>query len=141
VLSALAEWNRQLVESLDLPRGGKDLLGAPPVGGGQVSTRGQVAPLTEEELRAALAALPHWTGTRRALSRTIQLPRANLDRVVARLDRLHEEAGRGPRIARPSHDSAVIVVWTTNVGAVTALDVDLAHRVEGAIDEVGAGIA
>jgi pterin-4a-carbinolamine dehydratase/uncharacterized protein (DUF2267 family) len=141
VLSALGEWNRDLVESLELPAGGEDL-GAPlPVGGGRVDPRGHAAPLSEDELRAALAALPNWSGNRRALSRTIQLPRANLDRVVARLDRLHEEAGRGPRIARPSDDTAVVVVWTTNVGAVTALDIDLAHRVDGAIDEVGAGIA
>jgi hypothetical protein len=75
------------------------------------------------------------------LTRTIALPRANLDRVLGLLARLRPQTGRGPRIGRASGDLAVITVRTGRQEEVTALDVELAHRVDAAIDEAGAGVA
>ncbi|RKR85818.1 pterin-4a-carbinolamine dehydratase [Micromonospora pisi] len=140
-LSALADRDRDLVDSLDLPIDLQDLLGPPPAGGGVVGPRGQTAPLTDDELRAALADLPYWSGDRRSLRRTIELPPENLDRVLGLLAALRPANGRGPRIGRESPSTAVISVRTTRVDAVTALDIDLARQVDDAIDEAGAGLS
>lgn len=139
-LHAIAERDQDLVESLDLPPDLRQLL-QPLPSGGSIRPGAQVSPLTEDELRAALSDLPYWSGDRRALSRTIELPRENLDRVLRRLELLHEQTGRGPRIGRESDRTARIVVRTRRLDAVTAMDVELAHQVDAAIDEVGAGMA
>ena len=60
--------------------------------------------------------------------------------MLDRLDQLREETGRGPQIGRPDPDSAVLTVRTRQADGVTALDVDLAHRIDDAIEEVGAGM-
>ena len=44
------------------------------------------------------------------------------------------------RIGRPEEGTATLVVRTNRVDAVTALDVELAHRVDAAIEEAGAGL-
>jgi pterin-4a-carbinolamine dehydratase len=140
-LSALAGQDRELVDSLDLPPDLRDLLGPSPAGGGLVDATGQTAPLTDEELRAALAELPYWSGSRQSLSRSLVLPPENLDRVLSLLDQLQAETGRGPRIGRQDDSTAIISVRTGSINAVTAGDVDLAHRIDAAIDDAGAGIA
>ncbi|HEX5542126.1 MAG TPA: DUF2267 domain-containing protein [Micromonospora sp.] len=139
-LNALAEHGGDLVDSLDIPTDIRDLLAPQPAGGGLVDRTRHVAPLTDDEVRDALARLPYWSGSPRALLRAVVLPPDNLDRVVARLELLRQETGRGPHIERRD-GTALIVVRTQSVNAVTALDVDLAHDIDAAIDEVGAGIA
>ncbi|MGC1211630.1 MAG: DUF2267 domain-containing protein [Micromonospora sp.] len=139
-LAALAEQDGDLVESLHVPDGLRDLLAPPEPGGGLVGPTSATAPLTEQELRDALATLPYWSSDRQSLVRTVELPRGNLDRVLDRLDQLRTEVGRGPQIGRPDADSAVITVRTEQVEGVSARDVDLAHRIDDAIDEAGAGI-
>ncbi|MEH1057488.1 DUF2267 domain-containing protein [Micromonospora sp. CPCC 206171] len=139
-LSALADHDGDLIESLDVPDGLRDLLTPPEPGGGLVGARSAAAPLTEAELRDALADLPYWSSDRQSLVRTIELPPGNLDRVLDRLDQLRVDTGRGPQIGRPDSDSAVLTVRSRNADAVTAADVDLAHQVDDAIEEVGAGI-
>ncbi|MBF9132003.1 DUF2267 domain-containing protein [Plantactinospora sp. S1510] len=140
-LSALAEQDHRLVESLDLPEYLRDLLGPPPTGGGLVDPAGAVAALTDEELRDALSTLPYWSGDRRRLTRTIELPAENLDRVLGRLARLRPDTGRGPMVGRETPETAVLTVRTRSLDAVTALDVALAHQIDDAIDEVGGGMA
>ncbi|MFF5173438.1 DUF2267 domain-containing protein [Micromonospora sp. NPDC000089] len=140
-LAALAAHDGELVESLHVPDGLRDLLEPPEVGGGLVGSRGATAPLTEAQLRDALGDLPYWSSDRRSLVRTIELPAGNLDRVLDRVDQLREETGRGPQIGRPDPDSAVLTVRSRQADAVTGPDVDLAHRVDAAIDEAGAGMA
>ncbi|AXO38184.1 DUF2267 domain-containing protein [Micromonospora chalcea] len=140
-LAALAEADAELVESLRVPDELRDLLGPTDFGGGLVGASSATAPLTEAELRDALASLPYWSSDRRSLVRTIELPGGNLDRVLDRLDQLKAEAGRAPQIGRPDPDNAVLTVRTQQVDGVTAADVDLAHRVDAAIDEAGAGMA
>lgn len=140
-LSALADQDRGLVESLDLPTGLRDLLAPPPVGGGMVDATGRTATLTADEIRGALADLPYWSGDPRALSRLLVLPADSLERVLARLGQLRHEVGRAPHVGRRGDNQAVLVVRTASVGGVTAADLDLAHAVEAAIDESGAGMA
>ncbi|MGC5019995.1 DUF2267 domain-containing protein [Micromonospora sp. DT47] len=139
-IAALAAHDGDLIGSLNVPDGLRDLLEPPAPGGGLVGTRTAAAPLTEQELRDALGDLRHWSSDRRSLVRTIELPPGNLDRVLDRLDQLREETGRGPQIGRPDPDNAVLMVRTQRADAVTALDVELAHRVDDAIEEVGAGM-
>ncbi|MEU1840991.1 DUF2267 domain-containing protein [Micromonospora chersina] len=140
-LAALADADGDLVESLRVPDGLRDLLAPPVAGGGLVGATSATAPLDEQELRDALAQLPYWSSDRQSLVRTIELPAGNLDRVLDRLDQLRGETGRGPQIGRPDQDSAVLTVRTQQVDGVTAVDVDLARRVDDAIDEAGAGMA
>ncbi len=88
-LSALAEQDPALVDSLNLPGELRELLGAPPTGGGVVDpATGRTAALTDDELRGALADLPYWSGDRRALCRTLDLPAG--------------KPGPGTRPARPT---------------------------------------
>jgi pterin-4a-carbinolamine dehydratase len=142
VLSTMAEQDHDLIESLDLPDYVDQLTTPPPIGGGIVGIPpGGVPPLTDDELREALASLPLWSGDHRALMRTIELPPENLDRVLHRLANLRQEVGRAPHIGRQSPSTAILAVRTTNVDAVTRLDVELAHRVDDAIDEAGAGMS
>lgn len=140
-LAALADQDGDLVASLHVPDGLRDLLAPPPIGGGVVGATTATAPLTDEELRAALRRMPYWSGDGHSLSRTIELPAANLERVLDRIDQLRQEIGRSPRIGRQGPSSAVLTVRTRQADAVTALDVDLARRVDDAIEEVGAGMA
>ncbi|WDZ82493.1 DUF2267 domain-containing protein [Micromonospora cathayae] len=140
-LAALAEADGDLVASLRVPEGLLDLLTPPEAGGGVVGPEGRAAPLTADELRAALADLPYWSVRDRALSRSVALPPGNLDRVLDRLDRLRADTGRGPQITRQTGASAVLTVRSRRADAVTAQDVDLAHRVDDAIEEAGAGVA
>ncbi|MFG2085305.1 MULTISPECIES: 4a-hydroxytetrahydrobiopterin dehydratase [unclassified Spirillospora] len=114
---------------------------APPaVGGGVTGPAGQEAPLTPEEVDAALGALPDWSGDTGELRRTLVLPPGNLDRVLRRIDLLREEMGRGPEVRRGA-DGVQLAVRTASVEAVTALDVELASRLDEAIDEAGAGMS
>ncbi|WP_200215142.1 4a-hydroxytetrahydrobiopterin dehydratase [Micromonospora coerulea] len=139
-LAALADADGDLVESLRVPDGLRDLLAPPEAGGGLVGPVSATAPLAEDELREALGLLPYWSSDRQSLVRTIELPPDNLDRVLDRIDQLRVEVGRGPQIGRPDPDSAVLTVRTRQVDGVTAVDVDLAARIDDAIEEVGAGI-
>ncbi|MFC0531269.1 4a-hydroxytetrahydrobiopterin dehydratase [Phytohabitans kaempferiae] len=140
VLFVLSRQEPELVGALELPGDIRDLITDPGPGGGVTGPRGQTAPLTDNELAAALVNLPYWVGNHRAIHRTIELPEANLRRVLDRLERLREEYGRAPDIDRDG-DSATLTVSTSAVDAVTHLDVDLAHRVDDAIVEAGAGMA
>ncbi|GIJ76803.1 Pterin-4a-carbinolamine dehydratase [Micromonospora phaseoli] len=140
-LAALAAHDRDLVESLHVPDELRELLNPPAAGGGLVGASSSTPPLSDAELRDALLDLPYWSGDGALLSRTLELPPDNLDRVLNRLDLLRDQTGRGPRIGRADPTTAVLTVATSNAGAVTGLDIDLAHAVDDAIDEAGAGMA
>ncbi|WP_341716032.1 DUF2267 domain-containing protein [Micromonospora sp. FIMYZ51] len=140
-LAALAAHDQDLVESLHVPDELRELLNPPPVGGGLVGASSATAPLSDAELRDALTDLPYWAQDGRSLARTLELPAGNLDRVLDRLDKLRDQIGRGPRIGRADPTTAVLTVSSRNAAAVTALDIDLAHAVDAAIDEAGAGLA
>ncbi|MEU6077136.1 DUF2267 domain-containing protein [Micromonospora sp. NPDC047074] len=140
-VAALADHDGDLIESLHVPDGLRDLLEPPPAGGGLVGAISATPPLDDADLRAALRGLPYWSGDGNVLYRTVELPSDNLDRVLNRIDQLRQDTGRGPRIGRSGPTTAVVTVRSRQADAVTAMDVDLAHAVDDAIDEAGAGIA
>jgi uncharacterized protein (DUF2267 family)/pterin-4a-carbinolamine dehydratase len=140
VLSALRDQDPALIESVVLPDYVDDLLAPPPVGGGVVAPDGGSPPLSDDELRGALNELRQWSGDQRALTRTITLPPENIELVLGLLADLKRRLGRGPEITRDGDGSATLTVRSARARAVTAADVDLARRVDGVIDEAGAGI-
>ncbi|MFE9190110.1 DUF2267 domain-containing protein [Micromonospora sp. NPDC007208] len=140
-IAALAEQDGDLIESLHVPDGLRDLLNPPEAGGGLVGASTTTPTLDADEISAALDDLPYWAGDSQGLYRVVALPPDNLDRVLARLDRLRQDNGRGPSIGRPGDTAAVLTVRTSQANGVTALDVDLARQIDDAIDEVGAGMA
>ncbi|GAA4170179.1 hypothetical protein GCM10022251_63720 [Phytohabitans flavus] len=140
VLYILSRQEPELVGELELPGDIRDLISDPAPGGGVTGPHGQTPPLTDDELAAALVNLPYWTGGHRALRRTIQLPEDNLRRVLDLVEGLRGEMGRAPDVERDG-DTATLTVSTRSVDAVTRLDVDLAHRVDDAIADAGAGLA
>jgi hypothetical protein len=135
VLSALGERAPDLVASLDLPPDIRDLIGPPPAGGGLVDPAGHPASLTDADLRTELARLPQWAGSRRSISRTLTAPPDRLDRLLMHLARLREDWQRGPKLSRPAPDTAILMLTTSGSDAVTALDIDLAHRLDRIIAE------
>ncbi|MBF8186161.1 DUF2267 domain-containing protein [Nonomuraea sp. K274] len=139
VLSALAEQDPELVAELNLPDHLRQIFTPPESGGGVTGPAGHSAPLTEDEFRAAVARLPQWTGDRTALRRVVSLPPENLDSLATQLDHLQRTYGRKPHVRRTS-DGLEVVLQTVAAGAVTALDLDLARRVDALILDVGAGI-
>jgi pterin-4a-carbinolamine dehydratase len=141
VLLSIAAQNADVLESLHLPQDAAELTRAPEPGGGLVGPDGHTAALDEEELQTALRRLPDWTGDSQAITRTLVLPPDQLERVLLQVARLKQEVGRGPRISRTAEETAQFVVRTTNAGAVTALDIDLALLVDQAITRANAGLA
>ncbi|MFC7549897.1 DUF2267 domain-containing protein [Plantactinospora sp. GCM10030261] len=140
-LTALADAHAGLLDSIDLPVALRELVGPLPTGGDLVGPSSGTAELAAEDLATALARLPYWSVEDGVLCRTIELPPANLDRVLDRLSRLKPELGRGPSIGRPTPDTAVLTVRTGRAEGVTGLDVDLAHRVDDAVEDAGAGLS
>jgi pterin-4a-carbinolamine dehydratase len=132
VLSTVAEQEPELVTELHIPDSLWEMFEEPP---------GAVGPaLTDEEVGEALDRLPYWSGDRHALWRTLVLPPENLRAVLDRLQWMKPDYGRAPHIEQRAPDRAVLIASTHSVDAVTALDVELAHRVEEIIEVAGAGI-
>ncbi|MGK5740817.1 DUF2267 domain-containing protein [Micromonospora sp. URMC 103] len=140
-LAALAEADGDLVESLHVPDGLRELLQPPAVGGGVVGASTSTPPLSDADLAAALDDMPYWSGDGGALQRVVALPADNLDRVLDRIERLRQETGRAPTIGRPGPTVAVLTVRSRQADAVTARDLDLARSIDAAIEEAGAGMA
>jgi len=136
VLAELAEQEPDLMPELRLPDDVKALFTRLYPGGALTDS----APLTPDEIAGALETLPDWTGDTRALRRTIALPPGDLDRVLARIDALRDEMDRTPTVHRDG-DAAELVVHTAAVGGVTALDVELAVRIDDAIADAAAGMS
>lgn len=141
VLASVAEQEPGLLPGLPVPDGIRPLLGAPSPGGGIVSGPTEhEAPLTADEIENALSRLPDWSGDASGLRRTIVLPPENLRAVLDRIGAVKAELGRAPTVHGYRDDTAELVVRTASVGAVTALDVELAARLDDLIADAAAGI-
>jgi len=139
VLAIIAEQKPDLVDSLELPDDIRDMCTDPATGGGITDVPGHTAPLTPEEVATALTELSDWRGDTHAISRSLTLPPESLDRVLARLDLLQQQAGHRADIHRDG-DTIVIRLHTEAARAVTTLDLDLALRIDTVITQSGAGI-
>ncbi|WP_186355697.1 DUF2267 domain-containing protein [Streptomonospora sp. PA3] len=107
-------------------------------GRADVGATGGPSRLDEQTLNAALQRLPGWEGDTRALTRTVQLPADRIPPLLARIDRLGDEAEHRAHHRRTA-DGIEFTVRTASVGAVTTADIDLAERIDQAVAEVGSG--
>ena len=140
VLSALADQDAPTAETVrsQLPEDFLDLFAAP--GDGPPPDRAATAAipgptdLTAEEVSAALAALPGWTGDVRGLERTVGLPPADVGQELR--DRISgvELAMNHHAVVEEQPDGTRFRVWTHARGVVTDLDIELARRISEIIE-------
>ena len=140
VLSALADQDASTAETVrrQLPEDFLDLFAAP--GDGPPPDRAATAAipgptdLTVEEVSAALAALPGWTGDVRRLERTVGLPPGDVGQELRdRISRV-ERAMNHHAVVEEQPDGTRFRVWTHARGVVTDLDIELARRISEIIE-------
>ncbi|WP_343908332.1 DUF2267 domain-containing protein [Nocardioides aquiterrae] len=140
VLAALADRDAPTAEAVrsQLPDDFAELFAAP--GDGPPPDRAATAALPEptdltaDEVAAALASLPGWTGDVRALERTVDLPPGIGEEFRNRIAR-EEQAMNHHAVVEDRPDGTVFRVWTHARGVVTDLDVELARRISAIIEE------
>lgn len=139
VLSALADLDAATAETVrgQLPEDFGELFAAP--GDGPPPDRAATAALpgptdlTADEVSAALAALPGWTGDVRGLERTVGLPPDVGQELRDRISGV-ERAMSHHAVVEEQADGTTFRVWTHARGVVTDLDVELARRISEIID-------
>ena len=139
VLSALADLDASAAEAVrdELPDDFGDLFAAP--GEGPPPERAATAALPEptdltaEEVAAALASLPGWTGDVHALERTVALPPGIGQEVRDRIARV-ERAMSHHAVIEERPDGTAFLLWTHARGVVTDLDVELARRISEIVE-------
>jgi uncharacterized protein (DUF2267 family)/pterin-4a-carbinolamine dehydratase len=139
VLSALADQDASTAETVrsQLPEDFLDLFTPP--GDGPPPDRAATAALpgptdlTAEEVSAALADLPGWTGDVRALERTVGLPPEDGPELRDRISRV-ERAMNHHAVVEEQPDGTRFRVWTHARGVVTDLDIELARRISEIIE-------
>jgi uncharacterized protein (DUF2267 family)/pterin-4a-carbinolamine dehydratase len=139
VLSELADQDPPTAEALrkELPEEFLDLFVAP--GDGPPPDRAATAALdeptdlTDDEVAAALADLPGWTGDVRALERTVVLPPGIGQELRDRIARVEQEMNHHA-VVEERDDGTVFRVWTHARGVVTDLDVELVRRISEVIE-------
>lgn len=141
VLSEISEADPDLAHELrdGLPSDCTSLFRAPePYPERMYATAEAPAPLTAGELDAELRRRPQWSGTLQHLTRTVGLPADRIAPLLNQVDRDcrdlnhrcdHEQTGGG----------ITFVLRTRSVDAVTALDLELADRIDAAVSAVGSG--
>jgi uncharacterized protein (DUF2267 family) len=140
VLATLADREPDLPSGLPLRDDIRALFARPEIGGGITGPTGHLAPLSPEEVAAALRRLPEWEGDTSGLRRTIVLPPDSLDRVLARIENLRVDLGGGV-YTRRDESNAEVIVKTAAVDAVTGPDVDIAASIDSLIADFGAGMS
>jgi pterin-4a-carbinolamine dehydratase/uncharacterized protein (DUF2267 family) len=140
VLSALADRDSGTAEAVrsQLPEDFGDLFDAP--GGGPPPETAATAALPEptdltaEEVAAAVASLPGWTGDVRALERTVGFPPGIGQELRDRIARVEQEMSHHA-VVEERPDGTTFRVWTHARGVVTDLDVELARRITEIIEQ------
>jgi uncharacterized protein (DUF2267 family)/pterin-4a-carbinolamine dehydratase len=139
VLSALADQDAPTAETVrsQLPEDFSDLFAAPGDGPPPDRAASAAVPgptdLTAEEVAAALAALPGWTGDVHGLERTVGLPPDVGEELRDRISRV-ELAMNHHAVVEEQADGTTFRVWTHARGVVTDLDIELARRISEIID-------
>ncbi|MCF6526610.1 DUF2267 domain-containing protein [Streptomyces sp. JJ36] len=96
------------------------------------------APLSREELDAALRRRPEWSGDAHGLTRTVSLPEDRLPPLLNQVDRDARDLRHTCERERTG-GGVTFVLRTRSVDAVTAVDLDLADRIDDAVAAVGSG--
>jgi pterin-4a-carbinolamine dehydratase/uncharacterized protein (DUF2267 family) len=96
------------------------------------------APLTTAELATELRRRPQWSGTSHHLTRTVALP---ADRLPPLLNQINKDSrALNHRCDHEQTDDGItFFLHTRSVDAVTALDLELADRIDAAVTAVGSG--
>jgi 4a-hydroxytetrahydrobiopterin dehydratase len=89
--------------------------------------------LTPAQLQAALSSLDGWSGDGSAISRTVVVESADLDALLAELERVAREMDHDPDLSQAG-TALTIVMSTHSAGGVTELDVAYAARVNALVD-------
>jgi 4a-hydroxytetrahydrobiopterin dehydratase len=90
--------------------------------------------LGPEDVAAALLTLPSWTGDAERISRTVRLAPADDAALRADVARVADEVDHHPVLEDLPDGATRYVLWTHVSGGVTALDLDLARRVDTLVD-------
>jgi pterin-4a-carbinolamine dehydratase/uncharacterized protein (DUF2267 family) len=140
VLSALADQDARTAETVrsQVPEDFLDLFAAPGDGPPPDRAASAAVPgptdLTADEVAAALAALPGWTGDVRALERIVGLPPDDVGQELRdRIARVEQEMNHHA-VVEERVDGTAFRVWTHARGVVTDLDIELARRISEIID-------
>lgn len=92
--------------------------------------------LSADEVAQALQRLPGWEGTTARLERTVTLPGADRSRALDGVSRAESELDHHAAVEESGED-VTFRVWTHSRGCVTALDVELAERIEAVLSGAG----
>lgn len=92
--------------------------------------------LSPDQLTAALASLNDWSGDQAAISRTVTVAPADLERLLSDLERVAREMDHDPDLTR-SGSALTITMSTHSAGGVTELDVAYAARVDDLVRPEG----
>jgi len=140
VLSALVDQDASAAETVrsGLPEEFGDPFAAPgdgpPPGRAASAALAEPTDLTADEVDAALASLPGWSGDVYALERTVVLPPGVGEAFRARIARVEHEMNHHA-VVEERPDGTAFRVWTHARGVVTDLDVELARRISEVIEE------
>jgi uncharacterized protein (DUF2267 family)/pterin-4a-carbinolamine dehydratase len=143
VLSEVADSDRAVGDELAhrLPGEVSALIGAPdggpPPQRSAAPAQGRPRPLDSDEVQRALSGLTNWTGDVRGLQREAHLPPENWSAVHQRIQRDQQELSHHASIEERGNGVVVFTARTRSLDSVTELDIQLARRIDAAIDEVG----
>lgn len=143
VLSEVADSDRAVGDELAhrLPDEVSALIGAPghgpPPQRDAAPAEGRPRPLDSDEVQRALSGLTNWTGDERAIHREVQLPPENWEPVRQRIQQDQQELSHHAGTEDRGNGLVVFTLRTRSLDSVTELDLQLARRIDAAIDEVG----
>ncbi|MBD0421788.1 4a-hydroxytetrahydrobiopterin dehydratase [Streptomyces sp. TRM S81-3] len=141
VLSVIADEDPALGRALreGLAPSYAELFTAPESSPERLSAAGDApAPLSNEEVRTELRRRPQWSGDSHRLTRTVGLP---ADRTAPLLRQVEKDARelRHKVDHTTTGDGITFTLRTRSVDAVTRADLEMADRIDAAVDAVGSG--
>lgn len=92
--------------------------------------------LDDAEVQRRLADLRHWSGDAQQIRRTVMLASDRLPALLDEVDRVQEELDHHAQVERQP-GGVTFVVWTHSAGGVTELDLQLAGRIDTAVERAG----
>ena len=102
-----------------------------------VGAQGRPQPVDPDELERVLNRLTDWSGDVSGIVRTVGLPAEHIDLVLERLRGAERELGARLRIVERTPTSLTVRARTESMGAVAALDLDLAERFDEIVATIG----
>lgn len=98
---------------------------------------GRPRPLDSDEVRRALSGLTNWSGDVRGIQREVRLPPERWEPVRRRIQGDQQELSHHASTDDRGDGVVVFSLRTRSLDGVTELDLQLARRIDAAVDEVG----